>query len=187
MGDEHGGNDDPQADLPHAAPDRVIVRQLVGDALERFESRARDKGVALKGLADPILPMIPVDLDRVAHVFDNLVGNALAHTQRGGTVELTARNTGDGAVAFAVADTGVGLAPEHLARIFEKFYRVPGSKSQGGAGLGLAIAREIVEAHGGRIEAQSELGQGTTFTFTLPVEPAGLSLTREQDREGGGA
>ena len=76
----------------------------------------------------------------------------------------------EGAVRFVVRDTGEGIGPDHLPHIFEKFYRVPGRRSDGGAGLGLAIAREILVAHDGRIEAESEPGKGTTFTFWLPTE-----------------
>ncbi len=148
---------------------------LVAGAIERFESRARDGGIGLAGSAGRGLPAVSVDRERVEHIFDNLVGNALAHTPRGGSVRLLARDDADDgggqAVRFEVEDTGEGIAPEHLARVFEKFYRVPGSKSAAGAGLGLAIAREIVVAHGGRIEAESRPGRGTVFAFTLPTSP----------------
>ena len=119
------------------------------------------------------LPPVRVDRERVAHVFDNLVGNALAPHRPGGLDHASRpRPTGD-SVRFAVADTGEGIAAEHLPRIFEKFYRVPGSRSAGGAGLGLAIAREIVAAHGGQIDAASRPGEGTTFTFRLPIAREG--------------
>ena len=118
------------------------------------------------------LPPVRVDRERVAHVFDNLIGNALAHTGRGGSITLSAEADGD-SVRFAVADTGEGIAAEHLPRLFEKFYRVPGSRSAGGAGLGLAIAREIVAAHGGQIDVASRPGEGTTFTFRLPIAREG--------------
>ncbi len=147
---------------------------LVFAAIERSGPRAKDLGVDLQGGAEAGLPPVPVDLERVEHVFDNLVGNALAHTPRGGSVRLSAAPEADGgAVRFEVADSGEGIAPEHIGRVFEKFYRAPGSKSSGGAGLGLAIAREIVAAHGGRIGAESRPGRGTTFRFTLPTNPPG--------------
>ncbi len=148
---------------------------LIAEAIERFESRAKDGGVSLKGAVAFGLPLVSVDRDRISHVFDNLVGNALSHTPRNGSVELSSRVRPDGSVEFSIKDSGVGIAPENLSRIFEKFYRVPGSKSSGGAGLGLAIAREIVEAHDGRIDAQSQPGQGTTFSFTLPTAVTDLS------------
>jgi two-component system, NtrC family, sensor histidine kinase KinB len=156
---------------------------LVAEAIERFESRAKDGGVALKGSVSFGLPPVSVDRERVAHVFDNLIGNALSHTPRNGSVTLSAETRPDGSIAFEVKDSGTGIAPEHLARIFEKFYRVPGSKSSGGAGLGLAIAREIVEAHGGQIDAESQPGQGTTFTFTLPTTPTNGASPAVQEGE----
>jgi NtrC-family two-component system sensor histidine kinase KinB len=154
-------------DLKPTAP-----ADLIAEAIERFESKARDVGVELKGAVDFGLSPVPVDRDRASHVFDNLIGNALAHTPRGGSVRVWARAAPVGGIAFGVEDTGEGIAPGPLERVFEKFYRVPGFKSSGGAGLGLAIAREIVEAHGGRIEALSQPGRGTTFVFNLPTAPA---------------
>jgi signal transduction histidine kinase len=152
-------------DLQPTAP-----ADLVREAVQRYEASAEDAGITLSGSVAFGLPPVRVDRDRIAHVFDNLVGNALAHTNRGGSVRLVAELDGEG-VRFTVADTGEGIPREHLPRLFEKFYRVPGSRTRagGGAGLGLAIAREIVVAHGGQIDVASELGKGTTFTFTLPT------------------
>jgi two-component system, NtrC family, sensor histidine kinase KinB len=144
---------------------------LVAEAIERFEPAARDAHVSLGADVAPGLPAVRVDRERVAHVFDNLVGNALAHTGKGGTVRLSAEPDGDG-VRFAVADTGEGIPAEYLPRVFERFFRVPGSRRRS-AGLGLAIAREIVSSHGGRIEVSSRPGEGATFTFTLPAAPQG--------------
>ncbi len=143
--------------------------ELVGEAVERFEARAKDAGLHLKAEAPAGLPPVGADRERVGHVFDNLIGNALAHTPRGGSVTVAAEADGDGFVQFRVSDTGEGIPPEHLPRIFEKFYRVPGSETKGGAGLGLAIAREIVAAHGGHMDAESVPGEGSEFTFTLPA------------------
>ncbi len=144
---------------------------LVTEAVERFQARAEDADVALEGSAEFDLPSVLVDRERVGHVFDNLIGNALAHTGRGGTIRLAAAAEGD-SVRFTVEDTGEGIPHEHLGQIFEKFFRVPGARSGGGAGLGLAIAREIVVAHGGEIHVSSRPGVGTTFTFTLPRDTA---------------
>ncbi len=152
---------------------------LIGEAVERFDSKARDRGVSLKGEVAFGLPPVSVEPRAGgACVRQPRRQRPVAHP-RGGSVRLSSRANPDGSIAFEVEDSGDGIAPEHLARIFEKFYRVPGSKSSGGAGLGLAIAREIVEAHGGRIDAESEQGRGTTFAFTLPtasengVDPTG--------------
>jgi signal transduction histidine kinase len=100
-------------------------------------------------------------------LFDNLINNALRHTPPGGNVILRALPE-SGAIRFEVHDSGPGIAAEHLDRIFERFYRVPGTTG-GGAGLGLSIAKEIVQAHHGKIGVTSEPGQGSTFWFTLPV------------------
>ena len=112
---------------------------------------------------------MPVDRERMAHVFDNLLGNALAHTPRGGSVRLSREPGPDGVGRFAVADTGEGIAAEHLPHDLREVLPGPGPEVDGGAGLGLAIAREIVDAHGGQIEAESQPGRGTTFAFTLPI------------------
>jgi two-component system, NtrC family, sensor histidine kinase KinB len=148
----------------------VAPRDLVDQAVERYEAKSHDVGVALESQVAPELASVLVDRERIDHVFDNLIGNALAHTPRGGSVRVSAE-TENGSVRFAVADTGEGIPPKHLPRIFERFYRVPGSRVSGGAGLGLAIAREIVAAHGGHIEASSELGRGSVFTVRLPAAP----------------
>ena len=111
------------------------------------------------------VPRVLIDPGRLQLVFDNLLNNALKYTPAGGKVRVTARPE-DGMVRFAVEDTGIGIAPEHLPRIFEKFFRVPGQEHIS-SGLGLTIAKEIVEAHGGAIEVASRPGQGTTFTFTV--------------------
>lgn len=156
-----------QLDLVPTAP-----ADLLRDAVDRYEASALDAGIELAGSVSLGLPPIPVDRERIAHVFDNLIGNAIAHTSRGGSIRLKAEPCGE-TLMFTVQDDGEGIDPEHLPRLFEKFYRVPGSRARpgGGAGLGLAIAREIVVAHGGQISATSELGKGTTFTFSLPLNP----------------
>jgi signal transduction histidine kinase len=101
------------------------------------------------------------------------VDNAVRFTPPGGAVTVSAHRH-NGSVEVAVSDTGVGIGPEHLPRLFERFYRVDPARSRedGGTGIGLAIARSVVEAHGGHIYAQSELGKGSIFTFDLPVSPA---------------
>src|SRR4051794_19337646 len=109
---------------------RVASADLVAEGLGRYESRARDAGGALKAEVDPGLPEVLIDRERAGHVFDNLIGNALAHTDRGGTVLLTAKAEGD-FVEFAVADDGEGIPAESLPHVFEKFFRVPGSRSKG--------------------------------------------------------
>jgi signal transduction histidine kinase len=149
------------------------VSALVESALDRVQSRADDEGIAIRTELDPLLPDVLVDHDRIEHVFDNLIVNAIQHTARGGTIRIEAAAAGD-KVRFAVQDSGEGIPAAELPRVFEKFYRITSSRHQGGAGLGLAIVREIVMAHGGEIEVESDLGKGTRFTFTLPVSPEAL-------------
>jgi len=113
---------------------------------------------------------VDVDPDRLELVLGNLVGNGVKHTPAGGEVEVRVSREGT-RVRFEVRDTGEGIAPEQQARIFEKFYRAPGAPA-GGAGLGLSIARDIVQAHGGELGVVSAPGQGSTFWFTLPQRAA---------------
>jgi signal transduction histidine kinase len=112
---------------------------------------------------------INIDFDRMVQVLGNLVSNALRYTPEGGQVVLSAQAQDD-AVLLQVKDTGNGISPDELPHIFNRFYRTDKSRQQGEgeSGLGLAIARAIVEAHGGSLSAESEVGQGTTFQITLP-------------------
>ena len=145
------------------------VRLVVGGMLPLLD----EKGVELKSAVPEDLPPVLADIDRAVQVLSNLLSNALRHTPDGGRVVLEAK-AGSEEVAFAVTDTGTGIAPEHLERVFERFYRVDKSRSRGsargGSGVGLAISRALVEAMGGRIRVESPgLGKGATFVFTLPV------------------
>ncbi|MFZ5858853.1 MAG: sensor histidine kinase, partial [Chloroflexota bacterium] len=105
---------------------------------------------------------------RLEQVLVNLIHNAVKFTRRGGTVTLSAKEE-NGVVVFAVRDTGAGIPSDDLPRIFERFYRVDRSRAGSGTGLGLSIAKHIVEAHGGRIWAQSREGQGSVFYFSIPM------------------
>ncbi|MNT38223.1 Alkaline phosphatase synthesis sensor protein PhoR [compost metagenome] len=125
--------------------------------------------------ASPSLPKVLADPQRLKQIFNNLISNALKFTPEGGTVLLSAHPQGD-RIAFRVTDTGIGIPRESLSRLFEGFYQV--RKNQGGTGLGLMIAKQLVEAHGGRIHVDSELGKGTSFTFTLPASLASLKAER---------
>ena len=107
------------------------------------------------------------DAERIQTVFSNLLTNAIRHTPPGGTIRVGGHVMGE-YMRFEVIDDGEGIAKEHQASIFQRFYRVPGSLS-GSAGLGLALSKEIVEAHGGKIGVESDLGKGSTFWFTLPL------------------
>jgi two-component system OmpR family sensor kinase/two-component system sensor histidine kinase BaeS len=142
------------------APER-----LVEDAVAAFRGRAEAAGVRLETLVADGVPALDVDPVRIGQVLGNLVTNAIEHTPSGGSVGVAVRPDADGRVAFEVRDTGSGIPPEDLPRIFDRFQRSPRSR---GAGLGLAIARTLVEAHGGTIEAASEPGCGTTVRVVLP-------------------
>ncbi|MBI3974967.1 MAG: HAMP domain-containing protein [Armatimonadetes bacterium] len=149
------------------------VRDLVETTAVRFRPQFADKDVALVVDVAPYIPEIMADADRLGQVLTNLIGNALQYTPPGGHVDVRVRLR-DGAVKISVSDTGVGIAPEHLARIFERFYRVDRSRARasGGSGIGLTIARHLIEAHGGSIRAESAgPGKGSTFTITLPGRP----------------
>jgi signal transduction histidine kinase len=146
----------------------VDAAEILRDAVERNRSAAEDAGITLECQIEPALPPILIDRERIEHVFDNLMNNALRHTDRGGKVTLKAA-AADVSVQYSITDSGEGIPPQFLPRLFEKFYRVPGTRRPGGAGLGLAIVREIIVAHGGSVEASSTLGKGTTFTFSLPA------------------
>lgn len=143
---------------------------LLGAVTEKFSPLAARAGVTVSAQSDALPPLVG-DGDRLAQVFTNLVDNALKFTPAGGEVTLAARQEGAEAVV-EVRDTGQGIAPEVLPHIFERFYQSDASRARGerqGAGLGLAIAREIVAAHGGKISVRSQLGQGTVFTVRLPL------------------
>jgi signal transduction histidine kinase len=117
--------------------------------------------------------MYRCDAGRIGQVIMNLVGNAIKFTPPGGRIKLKL-TTGPREIRVAVRDTGIGIAPEHQQALFEKFYQVDFSmtRERGGAGLGLSISKALVEAHGGTIGLESELGAGSTFWFTLPVGEA---------------
>jgi len=108
------------------------------------------------------------DPERAGLVLFNLLKNAIAHTPEGGSVTVSTEPQ-KGRTRFTVADTGSGIPSAHLERIFEPMYQVPGTEDLGGAGIGLAMARNVVQAHGGEISCTSEEGRGTTFWFTLPA------------------
>jgi signal transduction histidine kinase len=150
--------------------ERLALRPLVERVLSEFEVVRARREVELDERVPRDLPPVYADAERVHQVLFNLLDNAVRFTPSGGRVTITA-STRNGSIDVAVADTGPGIAAEHLPRLFERFYRVDSARSrdEGGTGIGLAIARSVVEAHGGRIWAESEPGKGSTFTFELPV------------------
>jgi two-component system, NtrC family, sensor histidine kinase KinB len=146
--------------------EEIDAERLVQTVFGELEAAAESHGSKLAKTIEPGLPMVRVDLQQISHVFTNLVSNAVKHSPRGEAVALAARSQ-DGMVRFSVTDHGPGIPEEFQPRVFERFFRVAGD-SAGGAGLGLAIAKEIVTAHGGHIGLNSKPGQGCEFYFDLP-------------------
>ncbi|TMA27581.1 MAG: HAMP domain-containing protein [Deltaproteobacteria bacterium] len=156
-----------QAGKVEVEPAPISSKALVEGAVAVREDGAAEAGVKLRvEITEPVLPVL-ADPERVGLVFDNLISNAVRHSARGTDVTVRAQANGK-QVRFEVADQGQGIAPEYRERIFEKFFRVPGTKGEG-IGLGLYISREIVRAHGGEMGVASEPGKGSRFWFTLPV------------------
>jgi len=147
---------------------RVSVRSVVEAAIARSNRSAEDAGVRLEAEIDSSVPDIMVDPARIEHVFDNLIKNAIQHSPRGGLVRIQTSPDPAG-VRFAVEDEGEGIPPEDLPHVFDRFHRTSASRDLEGAGLGLAIARQIVSAHGGTVEAASQPGQGARLSFTIPA------------------
>jgi signal transduction histidine kinase len=140
---------------------------LVGEVIAAFRAQAESGGVRLLANVPEDLPLAEIDPLRLREVLLNLTANTLRHTPPGGEVRIAVRATAD-SLRFSVADTGTGIAPQDLPHVFERFYKTADST---GSGLGLAIARNLVLAHGGKIEAESAAGRGTTISFSLPIEP----------------
>lgn len=147
-------------------PRPTSAAALVEAAIEAHQATAEERGLQLRTSSLLVDDEVMADPERVALVFANLITNAIRYTPKSGEVWVRAQQV-NGSVRFEVTDTGVGIPKEYQPRLFDKFFRVPGSPV-GGAGLGLSIAKEIVQGHGGDIGVKSEEGQGSTFWFTLP-------------------
>jgi signal transduction histidine kinase len=152
----------------HRQPTDVaeLARRVVGE----MEAGAGERQVALSVEAPKRLPRPALDSGRIGQVLRNLIDNALRYTPAGGRVSVAVSPQNRG-VAVTVADTGAGIAPEDLPHVFDRFYRADSSRTRatGGSGLGLAIVKQLVEAHGGRVWAESDPGQGSAFSFALPL------------------
>ena len=150
----------------------VAVSNLVQTTVKRLSPQATAKRITLHSNLPADLPTLQADEDRITQVLVNLVANAIQYTPEGGDVTISAVRQAD-EIHISVKDSGVGIPPEHLANLFTRFYRVDKSRSRnagGGSGIGLTIAKHLVEAHGGRIWAESNgEGQGSTFTFSLKI------------------
>jgi two-component system, OmpR family, phosphate regulon sensor histidine kinase PhoR len=157
----------------------ISPAKLLSSAADRMNMQAERAGLIMQVDCPADLPLIRADLPRLEQVLVNLIHNAVKFTPPGGEVALSASTKplalqgrgvgGEGAILFSVRDTGPGIPADDLPRIFERFYRVDRSRTGGGTGLGLSIARHLIEAHGGRIWAESREGEGSTFHFTIPT------------------
>jgi signal transduction histidine kinase len=141
--------------------------RVIAEAVTMLEPALAQKSIALREEIPDYLPRASVDAARLVQVLQNLVSNAVKFTSPGGEIAIRAAAK-NGEALIAVRDTGIGIPAEDLPRLFDRFWQATGSR-RGGAGLGLAIAKGIVEAHGGRIWVESEVGRGSTFTFAVPV------------------
>jgi len=150
----------------------IQIAPVLETLVKRFRQQYGTKGVILDLSLPADLPAVRADENRILQVLTNLTGNALQYTPEGGSVTISAART-NGNVSISVRDTGTGISPEHLAHLFDRFYRVDKSRSRaagGGSGIGLTIVKYLVEAHGGEIRVESEgKGKGSIFTFTLPI------------------
>jgi signal transduction histidine kinase len=146
------------------------VSELIDETVAALQPQAAAKGLTLAVDLPEKLPLVNIDSHRIKQVLRNLLENALAHTSRGGSITVEAWQQGN-QVKVNVVDTGEGIPAKDLPNIFERFYRVDKSRARatGGSGLGLTIAKRLVEAHGGKIEAQSKPRKGSQFTFSLPI------------------
>lgn len=144
---------------------------LLRHATDRLQAQATRAQLTLRIDGATDLPFVYVDGGRVEQVLTNLIHNAIKFTPAGGEIRVSAALSDPQTLTVKVVDTGVGIAPEDLPRIFERFYKADRARSGGGTGLGLAIAKHIIQAHSGRIWVESRLGKGSTFAFTLPLAP----------------
>ena len=142
--------------------------ELVSTAVEANRPSFAARHIDLQLEMPEFAPAVMADGSRIAHVFQNLLSNALKYTAENGRVQVQIEQSPDGYVQFAVSDDGRGIPHQFVSRVFDKFFRVPGQAGDSGTGLGLAIVKDIVEAHGGRIWVESREGRGTTFRFVLP-------------------
>src|SRR5438105_4522308 len=150
----------------------VRMRELVADVVEGFQGMAQEKGIALRTHQPEELPATRGDRDKLHQVLTNLIQNAIKFTPAGGEVRVESQARGDGFLMVGVTDTGCGIPPHELDKVFERFYRgEAGSPDDPRWGLGLTIAKSLVKLHGGQIWAESAPGQGSRFCFTVPIEP----------------
>jgi signal transduction histidine kinase len=149
------------------------LADLIQQTRDLYEDLADERGLVIETRAEGDLT-IPVDRNRIRQVLANLLDNAVKYTPRGGRIDVAAARDGSDAVV-TVSDTGIGIPPDELPRIWERLYRGDKSRSERGLGLGLSFVKAIVGAHGGRVAVRSIPGQGTTFELRLPAQTPNLS------------
>ena len=148
---------------------KIGIGEIVTKAAERIKPQADRAGLSIKIDITSNLPPVTADRDRIEQALVNLLHNSMKFTPSGGGITISAVSSGD-FLQVSVADTGIGIPADDLPRIFERFYKADRARSGGGTGLGLAIVKHIIDAHGGKIWAESVEGKGTTFTFKLPYK-----------------
>ena len=149
--------------------ERVSVERLFKNVVSVMKAQVDEKTIDLAMGLPQDLPDVKADANKISWVLTNLVANALRYTDLGGHIQVSAEKL-DPYVHISVSDDGAGIPYEEQSRIFDKFVQIKSDKALGGSGLGLAICKEIVRAHGGTLWVDSAPGQGSTFTFTLPIE-----------------
>jgi two-component system sensor histidine kinase BaeS len=145
--------------------------EFIFTEIASVQNRCQEKQISVSAELPTGLPVVLIDTDRIRQVLHNLVDNALRYTPAGGNIEIGAKYTKPGWVTVSVSDTGAGIAPKDLPHVFDHFYKADRSRKRGygGAGIGLAMVKRVVELHGGTVWVKSRKGKGTTFYFTLPV------------------
>jgi signal transduction histidine kinase len=163
-----------ESGVMHLDVTSIDLRALINEIHETMEPLAREKGIAIHEELPSELPPVEADRTKLRRVIINLLSNGIKFTPRGGTVTVAAEQLG-AQLRIAISDTGIGIAPEDVARLFDKYEQARSRATRGekGTGLGLYITRQLLELHGGEITVESEPGHGSTFTFTLPIESKG--------------
>ena len=153
--------------------EEVDLKKLIQDSLDHYSILAKDKKISLKCRVDPDLSLVSADPRRLDQIFANLLSNAIKFTEEGGEIEVGAGQANGAGITVWVKDSGVGIHPEELGQLFQKYRQTESGKisQEKGTGLGLVICKMIIEAHGGKIWVESQAGKGTTFFFSLPVNP----------------
>ena len=163
-----------QADMVTIVPELVDIALVVAACVQGSYAAAERAGISVSQHTEPDLPLVLADARRLEQVLDNLIGNAIKFSASGGSITASVTREGNDAVLVAISDTGIGIPLDRIDKIWERFYQVDShwTRQRAGTGLGLTIAKQIVEAHGGEIRVESIPGAGSTFSFTLPVASA---------------